>query len=896
MTLCFGRWRLLLLAVGFTTQITLAQLPNAWQINDNTTSSGVIQYQTNLTAAQVSSAMTNGWRYDLHCRMISDSGSAAAHGMAFGDGVRRFYIFFDLNGAGELTAQLLGDNTYTLTNNPAWVATNYHWHQMTYDPVTSNATYRVDNVVIASWPGQVSVGQSNQVMWGANASAGRGVMNYHRAEFEVLGQGVIASYQAGFAGNPTIAPAPTNQAWTRFTAGVALPESHVSPDTVSGPFLPLATTLAADQFTPDSARLNGLVNPVGRPTVAWFEWGTTTNYGNVTATQPVGSGLTVTNVNVVLGGLNLETNYHFRLVTSNAVGVAVGANFSFAQGSFFLTPISGLPGVGRGSVAWGDYDEDGRLDFLLTGYYFDGAHNYVSQLWRSMGNGFSNVTASVAPSLPGVADSSVAWGDYDNDGWLDFLLTGYFFDGVQNYVSQLWRNTGGGFSNVTASVAPGLAGAGFGSAAWSDYDNDGRPDFLLTGIHLTNSVSQLWRNTGTGFSNVTATVAPGLPGVYNGSVAWGDYDNDGHLDFLLTGMTNGATGLSQLWRNTVSGFSNVTASVAPGLPEVSSVAWGDYDSDGRLDFLLTGYDGGNFVSQLWRNTGGGFSNQTATVAPGLPGVYDSFVAWGDYDNDGRLDILHTGTTADGAYVSQLWRNHQSASNSSPTTPFGLSMVTAGTHAALTWAAANDAQTPTAALSYNLRVGTSPGASDVVSPQSLASGFRLKPALGIVGSGTNRLVPVQFGVTHYWSVQTVDNGFAASAFASEQSFTMNSVLTPPGGIPVPGDQNGDGVVTQSELSAVLTNLNGNGIVSESDLQLVLANYFPNSPWLHLTNVAGLGGTNVTFALSNSLVGAFSVEYTTNLTDWLPLGPATPRYQFTDTNAPASPQRYYRLRWP
>lgn len=65
---------------------------------------------------------------------------------------------------------------------------------------------------------------------------------------------------------------------------------------------------------------------------------------------------------------------------------------------------------------------------------------------------------------------------------------------------------------------------------------------------------------------------------------------------------------------------------------------------------------------------------------------------------------------------------------------------------------------------------------------------------------------------------------------------------------------------------------------------------------MTNVAGLGGTNVTFALTNSLAGAFSVEYTTNFVDWYFLGPATARYEFTDTNAPAVPQRYYRLRWP
>ncbi len=65
---------------------------------------------------------------------------------------------------------------------------------------------------------------------------------------------------------------------------------------------------------------------------------------------------------------------------------------------------------------------------------------------------------------------------------------------------------------------------------------------------------------------------------------------------------------------------------------------------------------------------------------------------------------------------------------------------------------------------------------------------------------------------------------------------------------------------------------------------------------MTNVAGLGGRSVTFALTNDLTGAFSVESSTDLLNWSLLGPAVPRYEYWDTNAPAGPQRYYRLRWP
>jgi hypothetical protein len=372
-------------------------------------------------------------------------------------------------------------------------------------------------------------------------------------------------------------------------------------------------------------------------------------------------------------------------------------------------------------------------------------------------------------------------------------------------------------------------------------------------------------------------------------VAWGDYDNDGRLDILLTGLTNGGTGvISQVWRNTGSGFTNIYA----GLPGVfqSSVAWGDYDNDGRLDILLTGTTNGP-TSQVWRNTGSAFTNINA----GLPGVDYSSVAWGDYDNDGRLDILLTGSATNGP-ISQLWRNHTPQTNTPPSGPTGLAVSATDNALNFSWNASSDAQTPASGLTYNLRIGTTPGGSDVLGPMAGSSGFRRLSQMGNAQLGTTAslLIPDR---TYYWSVQAVDGAYAGSAFSSETNFALHHALGPAGSTnPVPGDANGDGAVDDAEFAAVLTNLNGNGIVTQSQLDLILSNYFPNSPFLQMTNVAGLGGTNVTFALTNSFAGAFSVEYTTNLVDWYFLGPATPRYLFTDTNAPAIPQRYYRLSWP
>src|ERR1043165_5461385 len=76
-------------------------------------------------------------------------------------------------------------------------------------------------------------------------------------------------------------------------------------------------------------------------------------------------------------------------------------------------------------------------------------------------------------------------------------------------------------------------------------------------------------------------------------------------------------------------FTDIAAGLT-GVANSSSVAWGDYDNDGELDILLTGKTSSALVSKVYRNDGGSFTD----IAAGLTGVRYSSVAWGDYDNDG----------------------------------------------------------------------------------------------------------------------------------------------------------------------------------------------------------------------------------------------------------------------
>jgi hypothetical protein len=682
--------------------------------------------------------------------------------------------------------------------------------------------------------------------------------------------------------------------------------------------LPTVQTLAATGLGGSVATLNGMVNPEGLFTSAWFEWGTTTNYGNVTDPVFVGNWTNTVPFGQAISNLAVGTLYHFRVVATNEVGKAVGADLAFLPVVFADSGIM-FTNLGLSAAAWGDFDNDNWLDLLTIGSPLGTNTTFGrTQLWRNTGSGFTNFSPN---SFNAYNQGAVAWGDFNNDGRLDFVVTGYrplLDDGDL----ELWRNTGAEFTVVSDTMGFATTRMHGRSAAWADYDADGGLDLLVNGSHPPSSFpTELWKNSGDKFTDVT-----GLTEIYTAagavnwadvdndgrpdallrflyrntgnsfmpvtqgfdlsidSIAWGDYDNDGRLDALVAGRELGSTArITLLLRNTGSGFEDVTPTVAPGLPLVveSSVAWGDYDNDGRVDMLLTGSNTlAGAVAQVWKNTPSGFTNINAK----LPGVRRGTAIWGDYDRDGRLDILLTGLDSANLSLTRLYRNLTAKTNTPPAPPTVL--TASGTYEGikLSWNSGSDAQTPASGLSYNVRAGTTPGGTDLLTSHvDAATGMRRLPELGNAFSSHQLMINgLTNGQTVYWSVQAIDSAFTGSAFAPESAFRVYQAppqVTSPGVITPPtGDTSGDGIVDQAELNSVLSS------------------YFSTSPWLQMTNVAGLGGTDVTFALTNDLSGNLSVEYTTDFTDWHLLGPATPRYLFTDTNAPALPQRYYRLRWP
>ncbi len=131
-----------------------------------------------------------------------------------------------------------------------------------------------------------------------------------------------------------------------------------------------------------------------------------------------------------------------------------------------------------------------------------------------------------------------------------------------------------------------------------------------------------------------------LINVSRSAVAWGDYDNDGDLDLLITGWT-GSDRIARVYRNDgAATFTDIVAGLIP--VESGAVAWVDIDADGDLDIVLTGMGASGPVARVYRNASGTFSDAGSA---GLPGVAYESVAAGDCDNDGDLDLIVTGRRA-----------------------------------------------------------------------------------------------------------------------------------------------------------------------------------------------------------------------------------------------------------
>lgn len=478
--------------------------------------------------------------------------------------------------------------------------------------------------------------------------------------------------------------------------------------------------------------------------------------------------------------------------------------FSISQLFAFQTPISftrenfNLLGASAGAVEYGDFDSDGDLDLLEIG---EGNSVKVGMIYKNENGTFSSGSFIDLPFKFLTGDAK--WGDYDRDGDLDILLSGQSSSGR---LTSILRNDGGAFNEVDFglvnlqdsavewadidndgdldAVISGFdqnfkrrlliyinngttfdnvfddKGIMFGDLEIVDYDNDGDMDIFMTGLIETQSSPQratvLLRNDDGTFVNSGFAFVP----MQDASSDFGDFDSDGDLDLLLSGNGNDDGTLEPrtiVYKNNITGFERQT--FALNNLEQSDVKWADFDNDGDLDFIQAGLSiSGDYVTEIYENIGSGFIKNQEGVIDTLK---NCAISVGDYDNDGDVDFALSGWDKPGTRNTVVYSNLSSTANTKPTPPATINNNVVGNTVELSWSMGDDGQTLPNGLTYNLRIGSSQGGQDILTAHVNTTGMYKLSRRGNMESRLSKVVTHLSSGTYYWGVQSVDNNYIVS---------------------------------------------------------------------------------------------------------------------------------------
>ncbi|MCX6929312.1 MAG: FG-GAP-like repeat-containing protein, partial [Verrucomicrobia bacterium] len=311
------------------------------------------------------------------------------------------------------------------------------------------------------------------------------------------------------------------------------------------------------------------------------------------------------------------------------------------------------------ACAWGDYDGDGLIDLFIASTLDASGNTRRNALYRNQGSGtFVRITTG-GPVTEFGDWRGCAWADYDDDGYLDLMVTRVDTAGFPGQAS-LYRNNGNGtFAKQTTSLLGKPVAGGYSEeCVWGDYDNDG---FLDLYVARNSDTDWLLHNNGDGtLTRVTNNIGipPDLQDSYG--VMWGDYDNDGWPDLFVTVKSDYETNQNNfLYHNNRNGtFTKVvTGSVVTDNEHSVGCTWVDYDNDGYLDLFVVNGSAVSVTNSLYRNNGDGtFTKQTSHQVGSIVGdaAYFGGCTWGDYDNDGFVDVFVTTVNGD---VSFLYHNN-----------------------------------------------------------------------------------------------------------------------------------------------------------------------------------------------------------------------------------------------
>ncbi len=341
------------------------------------------------------------------------------------------------------------------------------------------------------------------------------------------------------------------------------------------------------------------------------------------------------------GDGDLDLYYTGQLNSNNTGGL-----YQNNQGNFTLVANSGLPLRSLGAAVWGDLDNDQDLDIIITGYNGTIA---VTGVYLNNGNGTFSLHST---NLPGIEYSDVALADLNGDGILDLGLTGLNLSANVKMAKIYLGSGNGNFNEVSGLTLPPINN---GHLKFVDYDNDGDVDFVLNGENTaTNSpYTHIWENDGA--ANFTEKNFS-LPQLKEGDVEWGDTNNDGKPDLVITGTATGDSE-AHLMINNGTSFDEAPNFNVMGAQNLANIELADFNNDQSLDVYIAGANYANntatLIAKIYLNGAASFSENTNVNLVPLQYVDAHAV---DYDADGKVDLFETGVDANYSGKTKLYHN------------------------------------------------------------------------------------------------------------------------------------------------------------------------------------------------------------------------------------------------
>ncbi len=266
------------------------------------------------------------------------------------------------------------------------------------------------------------------------------------------------------------------------------------------------------------------------------------------------------------------------------------------NGTFTAMNLGMLPSY-LGDAHFVDINNDGHLDIALTGIETNTWANFT-KIYKNNGN---NTVSEIATVFPPLNMGKMAFADYDADGDQDFAISGWN-NTTNNTYTALWKNNG---DETFTETSISFANLWLGDLGWADYDADGDLDLLVMGTPSSASEIHLYKNEGN--DTFTEENRTGFLGAHrDGNIEWADFDNDGDVDLYVTGVNVDASGTETakalLYLNNGNSTFTLNSNVLLEPEYFGDVDAADYDADGKVDLVVTGLDRQGFgISMVYHN-------------------------------------------------------------------------------------------------------------------------------------------------------------------------------------------------------------------------------------------------------------------------------------------------------